>query len=81
MQPFDFAFNLHLMKIILGITDELSKVLQCKEQDIVNAMNLVKIPKEWLQMMRDNECDSLLDEVASFCAKDEIIVPDNKLVA
>ncbi|KAF8396511.1 hypothetical protein HHK36_018134 [Tetracentron sinense] len=33
-QSFEFAFFLHLMKNILGITNELSKALQQKEQDL-----------------------------------------------
>ena len=52
MQSFEFVFNLHLMRIILGITNELSKALQRKDQDIINAMNLVLICKERLQRMR-----------------------------
>ncbi|KAK4573404.1 hypothetical protein RGQ29_031388 [Quercus rubra] len=39
---FEFVFALHLMKNILGITNELSIALQKKNQDIVNAMDLVK---------------------------------------
>ena len=54
MQSFEFVFTLHLMKTILGITEELSKALQKNDQDIVNAMTLVKICKERLQMMRDD---------------------------
>ncbi|XP_052177536.1 uncharacterized protein LOC127791592 [Diospyros lotus] len=38
---FDFAFNLHLMRTVLAMTNELSKALQRKDQDIVNAMKLV----------------------------------------
>ena len=45
MLSFDFAFNLHLMKTLLGITSELLKALQKKGQDFLNAMNLVKICK------------------------------------
>ncbi|GMP23865.1 hypothetical protein CsSME_00001318 [Camellia sinensis var. sinensis] len=41
IQSFEFVFNLHLMKTILAITSELSQTLQRKDQDIVNAMNLV----------------------------------------
>ncbi|XP_075664911.1 uncharacterized protein LOC142634498 [Castanea sativa] len=52
---FDFSFALHLMKNILGITNELSIALQKKNQDIVNAMTLVKVSKQRLQMMRDDE--------------------------
>ena len=54
IQSFDFAFNLHLMKNILGITNELSLALQRREQDIVNAMTLVKVAKHRLQIMRDD---------------------------
>ncbi|KAF8388536.1 hypothetical protein HHK36_027211 [Tetracentron sinense] len=82
-QSFEFAFFLHLMKNILGITNELSKALQRKEQDIVNAMALVRVSKQRLQMMRDNEWDSLLTEVSLFCVKQNIAIPnmDDKFVA
>ena len=44
---FEFVFTLHLMKNILRITNELSIALQKKNQnqDIVNAMDLVKVSK------------------------------------
>ncbi|KAL5567045.1 hypothetical protein UlMin_030209 [Ulmus minor] len=53
MQSFDFIFSLHLMRNILGVTNELSVALQRKDQDIINAMSLVKVCKQQLQMMRD----------------------------
>ncbi|XP_022862574.1 zinc finger MYM-type protein 1-like [Olea europaea var. sylvestris] len=40
IQRFDFEFNLQLMRTVLGISNELSKALQRKDQDIVNAMQL-----------------------------------------
>ena len=56
---FEFVFTLHLIKNILGITNELSIALQKKKknqnQDIVNAMDLVKVSKQRLQVMRDDE--------------------------
>ena len=53
---FEFTFTLHLMKNILGVTNELSIALQKKKnQNIVNAITLVNISKKRLQMMRDNE--------------------------
>jgi hypothetical protein len=52
---FKFAFALHLMKNILGITNELLLALQKKIEDIVNAMTLVKMFKQRLQTMRDDE--------------------------
>ena len=53
---FEFVFALHLMKNILGITNELSIALQKKKKkDIVNAMDLVKVSKQQLQVMRGDE--------------------------
>ncbi|XP_050916045.1 uncharacterized protein LOC127131150 [Lathyrus oleraceus] len=45
MQTFEFIFILHLMKIVLGVTHDLSQALQRSDQDIVNAMKLVKVSK------------------------------------
>ncbi|XP_062118781.1 uncharacterized protein LOC133832456 [Humulus lupulus] len=76
MLTFDFIFSLHLMKALLGITNELSKALQRKDQDIANALKLVEICKKILQAMRDNEWDSFLNHVSTFCAKYNVDVPD-----
>uniref|UniRef100_A0A7N0UEP7 TTF-type domain-containing protein n=1 Tax=Kalanchoe fedtschenkoi TaxID=63787 RepID=A0A7N0UEP7_KALFE len=64
LQTFDFIFGVILMKNVLGVTNELSQALQKKDQDIVNAIDLVRISKEKLQIMRNNEWDSLLEEVS-----------------
>jgi hypothetical protein len=74
LQTFDFAFNLHLMKNVLGITNELSQTLQRKDQDILNAMKLVEISKLRLQAMREDGWNSLFEEVSKFCAKNNIVV-------
>ncbi|XVF69677.1 hypothetical protein PTKIN_Ptkin11bG0100900 [Pterospermum kingtungense] len=63
------------MKVILGITNELSKALQRKDQDIVNAMTLVKISKQRSQMSRDEGCDSFYEQVCPFCEIENINVP------
>ncbi|XP_052197293.1 uncharacterized protein LOC127804468 [Diospyros lotus] len=76
IQSFEFAFNLHLMRTILTISNELFKALQRKDQDIVNAITLVKICKQRLQVMRDNEWDLFLKAVVSFCEKYNIDGPD-----
>ncbi|KAL5557496.1 hypothetical protein UlMin_039732 [Ulmus minor] len=76
MLTFEFVFSLHLMKTLLGITNELSKALQRKDQDIVNAMNLVKICKQRLQLMRDDGWDSIFSQVSTFCGIHEIIIPN-----
>lgn len=74
IQTFEFVFNLHLMRYILGITNELSLALQRKDQDIANAMILVKISKQRLQTMRETGWEALLDEVSSFCGKHHIVI-------
>ena len=75
MQSFNFVFSLHLMRTILGITSELLQALQRKDQDIVNAMTLVKVCKQQFQMMRDNGWSSLLDQVSYFCERHNIDIP------
>ena len=55
---FEFVFALHLMKNILGITNELSIALQkkIKNQDIVNAMLwILLVSKQRLQVIRDDK--------------------------
>lgn len=76
MQSYEFIFSLHLMRKVLGITNDLSKALQRKDQDIVNAMSLVNVCKERLQMMRESNWDSLLAQISSFCEKHHIDVPN-----
>ncbi|XP_031250060.1 zinc finger MYM-type protein 1-like [Pistacia vera] len=76
MTSFDFAFNLHMMKNILGITFELSQALQRKDQDIINAMSLVHLSKRRLSLIRNNGWDNLLDEVSHFCIAHDIDIPN-----
>ncbi|XP_022857649.1 uncharacterized protein LOC111378649, partial [Olea europaea var. sylvestris] len=49
IQSFKFIFNMHLIKNVLGITNELSQALRRKDQDVVNAMKLVILSKQRLQ--------------------------------
>ena len=51
---FEFVFILHLMRKIMEITDNLCQALQCKSQDILNAMHLVSTIKELIQKMRES---------------------------
>ncbi|KAM3202206.1 hypothetical protein P3L10_029830 [Capsicum annuum] len=51
-QTFEVAFILHVMRDILAITNELNESLQKKEQDITNAVLLVKVVKRRLQRSR-----------------------------
>nr|KAJ0221816.1 hypothetical protein LSAT_V11C200061230 [Lactuca sativa] len=74
LETFDFIFSLHFMKKLLGITNELSQALQRKHQDIVNAMNLVRICKMQMQNLRDIGWDSMLTQTTLFGEKHEIDV-------
>ncbi|CAN6709165.1 unnamed protein product [Malus baccata var. baccata] len=76
IRTFEFVFHLYLMKVILGLTNDLSQALQMKDQEIVNAMALVKSCKKKLHWMRNNGFDALVDEVSSFCEKHYIDVPN-----
>jgi len=48
LQMFEFTFLLHLIKLVLGITNALSQVLQRRDQDIVNAISLLITAKRQL---------------------------------
>ncbi|ESR42279.1 hypothetical protein CICLE_v10013469mg [Citrus x clementina] len=69
MLSFNFVFCLHLMKNILGATDEIAQALQRKDQDIVNAINLVRLCKLQLQTMRQSGWNYLIDEVTFFVGR------------
>ncbi|KAM1022634.1 hypothetical protein ACFX2H_043156 [Malus domestica] len=62
------------MRLILGITNELSQALQKKDQDIVNVMALVEVCKQRLQSLRDDDFGDLLHVVEKFCEEHDIIV-------
>jgi hypothetical protein len=66
-QSFDFVFYLHLMLTTLAITNTLSLALQRKDQDIVNAIKLVKATRLSLDNLRRDGWARLLDEVNEFC--------------
>uniref|UniRef100_A0A199UAH7 DUF4371 domain-containing protein n=1 Tax=Manihot esculenta TaxID=3983 RepID=A0A199UAH7_MANES len=74
MSRFEFIFVLFLMRKFLEITHDLSQALQSKDQNIVNAMQLVKVSKYHLQVVRDDGWKSLLLEVVQFCGKHDIVV-------
>ncbi|XP_070046177.1 uncharacterized protein [Nicotiana tomentosiformis] len=75
-QTFEVAFMLHLMRDILGITNELNTSLQKKKQDIANVILLVEVAKRRLQKLREEEWDSLIDKVSAFCVKYNILIPN-----
>ncbi|KAG7555831.1 Ribonuclease H-like superfamily, partial [Arabidopsis suecica] len=69
---FDFVFYLQMMIHLLGLTESLSMALQRRDQDILNAMSLVKSTKRQLQNFRDDGWNSLMMKVSLFCEKHEI---------
>ncbi|RLM87706.1 hypothetical protein C2845_PM04G28810 [Panicum miliaceum] len=77
MESFDFVFMAHLLLTIFGYTDELCKALQRRDQDIIDVVELIEMTKFHLQVVReDNEWKIFLKDVASFCVKHQIEVPD-----
>lgn len=60
---------------VLAMSNELSKILQKKDQDIVNAVVFLDITKKRLQDMRETGWKSLLDDVSSFCDRHDILIP------
>ena len=59
---------------ILGLTDTLSKHLQQKDQDILEAASLVKVTMRTLKDLRNDGFSSLLNDVFSFCKKHNITI-------
>ncbi|XP_052302967.1 uncharacterized protein LOC127904272 [Populus trichocarpa] len=72
LESFNFVFMLHCLRRILAVTNEFSQALQRKDHDIENAMSLLKTSNERFKMMRENDWESLLEEVSSFCIKHDI---------
>ena len=75
MDTHRFVFILHMMIDLMGITNDLSQALQRKDQDIVNAMDLVFVAKQRLQITRETKFDSLWANVTAFCEQHDIEVP------
>ncbi|XP_042380278.1 uncharacterized protein LOC121972698 [Zingiber officinale] len=78
MESYEFMFVMHLMKSLLGITNELSLALQQKDQNIVLAISLIKTMKVRLQKLREEGWENLLDVVNKFCSNHMIPIPNMK---
>ncbi|XP_055959769.1 uncharacterized protein LOC126657112 [Mercurialis annua] len=76
MENFEFVFTLHLMKRVLAITNGLSQVLQEKNQNIMNAMDMIHAVKVKFQSFREDGWNNLFDEVCKFCVENSIDVPN-----
>ena len=76
-KSYEFVFMAHLMQIVLGFTADLNQALQKKDQDIVNAVELISLTKLQLHALRhDTGWEDFLKEVDSFCVKNKIKIPD-----
>ncbi|KAG2622152.1 hypothetical protein PVAP13_3NG281100 [Panicum virgatum] len=75
LESFDFIFSAHLMLDILRHTNELSECLQRRDQDILNAMSLIRFAKSKMQQMRSEGWVSFLQKVTIFCNKYGVQVP------
>jgi hypothetical protein len=76
-KSFEFVFMLHLMNEIFGYTNDLLNALQKREQDIVNAMDLLEFTKVELNVLRqDSGWQEFLTNVTSFCKKNKVKVTD-----
>ncbi|TYH24740.1 hypothetical protein ES288_A03G115100v1 [Gossypium darwinii] len=75
LRSFEFIFILHVMKEVLGITDNLCQALQRRSQDILNAMSLVLTTKDLIQKLRDDGWNELLKNVISFFETSELDFP------
>ncbi|CAH9074661.1 unnamed protein product [Cuscuta epithymum] len=73
---FEFILILHIMIDILEISYDLCQALQCKSQDIVNAMHLVSTTKTLIQKLREDGWDLLFGKVKLFCEKMSIDIPN-----
>ncbi|XP_042448126.1 uncharacterized protein LOC122032878 [Zingiber officinale] len=76
MESYEFVFVMHLMKSLLGITNELSLALQQKDQNIVLAISLIKTMTVRLQILREEGWENLLNVVNKFCSNHMIPIPN-----
>jgi hypothetical protein len=68
---------LHLMNEIFGYRNGLCHALQMREQDIVNAMDLLEFTKVELAVLReDSGWEEFLKNVSSFCEKHKVKIID-----
>ena len=66
MESFSFVVNMKLMIKVFCITNELSLLLQRKDQNIVQAMSLLIDVKTRLTTIRNEGWELLFEDVKSF---------------
>lgn len=60
----------------MGITNVLCQALQQKSQDISNALHLVSTTKTFIQKLREDGWDILLENIILFYKQFDINIPD-----
>jgi hypothetical protein len=76
MESFSFVFIMKMMLQILRITNELSLLLQRKDQNVVQAMSLVIDVKTRLINLRSEGWEPLFEEAKAFCNANDIPIPN-----
>ena len=76
MESFNFVFISKMMLKVFRITNELSLVLQRKDQNIVQAMSLLVDVKAHLISLRNHSWEPLFAEVKIFYDANKIPVPN-----
>lgn len=74
MESYQFVFIAHLMKLVLGLTNGLSQFLQRKDQNILEAVSLIRNTKSRLLELRENGWSDFLRSVNDFCVKNDILI-------
>nr|XP_045089768.1 uncharacterized protein LOC123497427 [Aegilops tauschii subsp. strangulata] len=76
METFSFVFILKMMLKILRMTNDLSLLLQKKDQNVVQAMSLVTDVRTRLINWRNDGWEPLLEDAKAFCTKNDIPIPN-----
>jgi hypothetical protein len=76
MESFSFVFIMKMMLQILRITNELSLILQRKDQNIVQAMSLIIDVMTCLNNLRSEGWEPLFEETKAFCLAKYIPIPN-----
>lgn len=76
METYEFVLYLHLMKNVLGITNELSNCLQERDRNIIQAMHHIETVKILLKDLKENGWEKFAQEVETFCKVNTIPVPN-----
>jgi hypothetical protein len=74
MESFSFVFIMKMMLQILRIINELSLILQRKDQNVVQAMSLIVDVRTCLITLRSEDWEPLFEETKIFCVANEISI-------